>query len=141
MNKLILTMFVPVIVLAFVTNNGIVISVLAVSSGSSGQVIQEAVNTSNPELDKQVNKFYDCVSKITHEPQEPGKAEVDNCYFQIFGGRIDNSSGITLPSNESPLSVSNSQRSNENSGQGSNTGNSGQIVSEGVHSKIVKQFR
>ena len=141
MNKLTLTMFVPVKVLAFVTNNGIVISALAVSSGSSGQVIQEAVNTSNPELDKQVNKFHDCVSKITHEPQEPGKAEVDNCYFQIFGGSIDNSSGITLPSNESPLSVSNSQRSNENSGQGSNTGNSGQIVSEGVHSKIVKQFR
>jgi hypothetical protein len=140
MNKLILTMFVPVIVIAFVPNNGIVISALAVSSGSSGQVIQEAVNTSNPELDKQVNKFYDCVSKITHEPQEPGKAEVDNCYFQVFGGSIDNSSGITLPSNGSPLSVSNS-RSNENSGQGSNTGNSGQIVSEGVHSKIVKQFR
>ena len=134
-------MFVPVIVLAFVTNNGIVISALAVGSSSSGQVIQEAVNTSNPELDKQVNKFYDCVSKITHEPQEPGKAEVDNCYFQIFGGSFDNSSGITLPSNESPLSVSNSQRSNENLGQGSNTGNSGQIVSEGVHSKIVKQFR
>ncbi|MGC2669072.1 MAG: hypothetical protein WA220_07815 [Candidatus Nitrosopolaris sp.] len=140
MNKLILTMFVPVIVLSFVTNNGIVISALAVGSGSSGQVIQEAVNTSNPELDKQVNKFYDCVSQITHEPQEPGKAEVDNCYFQIFGGSTDNSSGITLPSNESPLSASNSQ-SNENSGQGSNTGNSGQIVSEGVHSKIVKQFR
>ena len=134
-------MFVPVIVLAFVQNNGIVISALAISSGSSGQVIQEAVNTSNPELDKQVNKFYDCVSKITHEPQEPGKAEVDNCYFQVFGGSIDNSSGITLPSNGSPLSVSNSQGSNENSGQGSNTGNSGQIVSEGVHSKIVKQFR
>ena len=69
-------MFVPVIVLAFVTNNGIVISALAVGSSSSGQVIQEAVNTSNPELDKQVNKFYDCVSKITHEPQEPGKAAI-----------------------------------------------------------------
>jgi hypothetical protein len=55
-------MFAPVIVLAFVTNNGIVISALAVGSGSSGQVIQEAVNTSNPELDKQVNKFYECVS-------------------------------------------------------------------------------
>jgi hypothetical protein len=78
MNKLILTMFAPVIVLAFVTNNGIVISALAVGSGSSGQVIQEAVNTSNPELDKQVNKFYECVSKITQVPQEPGKAEVDN---------------------------------------------------------------
>ena len=141
MYKLILTMFVLVIVVALVTNSRIVISALAVSSVSSGPVIQEAVNTGNPEFDKQVNKFYGCISKITHEPQEPGKAEVDNCYFQIFGGSIDNSSGITLPSNESPLSVSNSQRSNENSGQGSNTGNSGQIVSEGVHSKIVKQFR
>ena len=134
-------MFVPVIVIAFVPNNGIVISALAVSSGSSGQVIQEAVNTSNPELDKQVNKFYDCVSKITHEPQEPGKAEVDNCYFQVFGGSIDNSSGITLPLNGSPLSVSNSQGSNESSGQGGSTGNSGQIVSEGVHSKMLKQFK
>src|SRR6266849_5749399 len=98
-------MFVLVIVLALVTNSRIVISALAVSSGSSGPVIQEAVNTGNPDLDKQVNKFYSCIAKITHEPQEPGKAEVDNCYFQIFGGSIDNSSGVTLPSNESPLSV------------------------------------
>jgi len=141
MHKLILTMFVLVIVLALVTNSRIVISALAVSSGVTGPVIQEAVNTGNPELDNQVNKFYGCVSKITHEPQEPGKAEVDNCYFQVFGGSINNSSGITSPSNESPSSVSNSQGSNENPGQGGSTGNSGQIVSEGVHSKIVKQFK
>jgi hypothetical protein len=130
MLKLILAMFVLVIVLVLVT-----------SSGVAGPVIQEAVNTGNPELDKQVNKFYGCISKITHEPQEPGKAEVDNCYFQIFGGSINNSSGITSPSNESLSSVSNSQGNNENSSQGSNPGNSGQIVSEGVHSKIVKQFK
>ena len=141
MHKLILAMFVLVIVLALVTNSRIVISALAVSGGVAGPVIQEAVNTGNPELDKQVNKFYGCISKITHEPQEPGKAEVDNCYFQIFGGSINNSSGITSPSNESLSSVSNSQGNNENSSQGSSTGNSGQIVSEGVHSKIVKQFR
>ena len=141
MYKLILTTFVLVIVLALVTNIRIVISALAVSSVSSGPVIQEAVNTGNPELDKQVNKFYGCISKITHETQEPGIAEVDNCYFQIFGGSINNSSGITLPSNESLSSVSNSQGSNENSGQGSTNRNSGQIVSEAVHSKIVKQFK
>ena len=141
MLKLILAMFVLVIVLALVTNSPIVISALAVSSGVAGPVIQEAVNTGNPELDKQVNKFYGCISKITHEPQEPGKVEVDNCYFQIFGGSINNSSGITSPSNESLSSVSNSQGNNENSSQGSNPGNSGQIVSEGVHSKIVKQFK
>jgi len=114
-------------------NNGVVVSTLAVSSASPGPVIQEAVNTGNTELDKQVNKFYGCVSKITHELQEPGKAEVDNCYFQIFGRNIDNSSGITLPSNESSSSISNSQDGSAK--------NSGQIVSEGVHSKIVKQFR
>jgi hypothetical protein len=140
MYKLILMTFVLVIVLALVTNSRNVISALAVSSVSSGPVIQEAVNTGNPELDKQVNKFYGCISKITHEPQEPGKAEVDNCYFQIFGGSINNSL-TTLPSNESPSNVGNSQGSNERSGQGSTNGHSGQIVSEAVHSKIVKQFK
>jgi hypothetical protein len=141
MYKLILTTFVFAIVLALVSNSRIIISALAVSSVNSGPVIQEAVNTGNPEFDKQVNKFYDCISNITHEPQEPGKAEVDNCYFQIFGGSINNSSRITLPSYESPLSVTNNQGSNENSGQGSTNGISGQIVSEAVHSKIVKQFK
>jgi len=140
MHKLILTMFILGIILALVTSSGIVISALAVSSGSSEAVIQEAVNTGNPELDKQVNKFYGCISKITHEPQEPDKAHVENCYFQIFGGSINNSSGLTSPLNESPSSVSNSQGNNENSGQAS-TGNCGQIVIEGEHSKIVKQFR
>jgi hypothetical protein len=129
-------MFLVVIVLALVTNSRNVISALAVSSASSGPVIQEAVNTGDPDLDKQINKFYSCISKITHEPQEPGKAEVDTCYFQIFG-----SSAITLPSNESSSSVSNSQGSNENSGHGSTNGNSRQIISEGAHSKIVKQFK
>lgn len=141
MYKLILTTLLLAIVLALVTNSRIIISVQAVSSVSPGPVIQEAVNTGNPEFDKQVNKFYGCISKITHEPQEPGKAEVDNCYFQIFGGSINNSSGIALPSYESPSSASNNQGSNENSGQGSTNGNSGQIVSEAVHSKIVKQFK
>jgi len=54
--------------------------------------------------------------------------------FLVCAGSINNSSEIT------PSSVSNSQGNNENSGQGSNTGNSGQIINEVVHSKIVKQF-
>ncbi len=140
MHKLKLTMFILGIILALVTSSDIVISALAVSSGSSGAVIQEAVNTGNPELDKQVNNFYSCISKITHDPQEPDKAQVDNCYFQIFGGSINNSSGITSPLNESPSSVSNSQGNSGNSGQARSTENSGQIVIEGIHSKIVKQF-
>src|SRR5213080_1331447 len=102
MLKLILTMFVLVMVLAHVTNGGIVISALAVISGSSGPVLQEAVNTGNPDLDKQVNKFYGCISKITHEPQEPDKAQVDNCYFQIFEEASTTVAGSHPPLNESP---------------------------------------
>lgn len=128
--------FLLVIGLALVTNSRTVISAQASSSVSSGPVIQEAVNTGNPDLDKQINKFYSCISKITHEPQEPGKAAVDNCYFQIFGA-----SAITLPLNESLSSVSNSQGSNQNPGHGNTNGNSGQIMSEVVHSKIVREFK
>jgi hypothetical protein len=136
MYKVILMMFLLVIGLTLVTNNRAVISAQASSSVSSGPVIQEAVNTGNPDLDKQINKFYGCISKITHEPQEPGKAAVDNCYFQIFGANA-----ITLPSNESRSSVSNSEGSNQNTGHGNTNGNSEPIMSEVVHSKIVKQFK
>ena len=136
MYKVILMMFLLLIGLTLVTNNRTVISAQAISSVSSGPVIQEAVNTGNPDLDKQINNFYSCISKITHEPQEPGKAAVDNCYFQIFGA-----SAITLPSNETRSSVSNSEGNNQNSGHGNTKGNSGQIMSEVVHSKIVKQFK
>jgi len=66
-------MFVLVIVFALVTNSGIVVLAQAFSS-STGPVIQKTVNTGNPGLDKQVNEFYGCISRITHEPQEPGKA-------------------------------------------------------------------
>ena len=136
MYKVILMMFLLFIGLTLVTNNRTVISAQASGSVSSGPVIQEAVNTGNPDLDKQINTFYSCISKITHEPQEPGKAAVDNCYFQIFGA-----SAITLPSNESRSSISSSEGSNQNSGHGNTNGNGGQIMSELVHSKIVKQFK
>jgi hypothetical protein len=33
----------------------------------------------------QINKFYSCISKVTHEPVEPLKVQVDNCYLQVFG--------------------------------------------------------
>ena len=85
----------------------------------------------------------DGISFILSHFQEPifPRAQASQQYFQVFGGSINNSRGITSPSNESPSSVSNNQASNENSGQGSTNRNSGQIVSEAVHSKIVKQFK
>jgi len=54
-------------------------------TNNKGPVIQELVNTGNSVLDKQVNKFYSWVSKVTHEPIEPPKDQVDNCYLQVFG--------------------------------------------------------
>ena len=68
------------------------LSALAVASSKVGgglrptpNLIQETVNTSNSGLDTQINKFYSCISKVTHEPVEPLKVQVDNCYLQVFG--------------------------------------------------------
>jgi hypothetical protein len=43
-------------------------------------VIQEQLNTGNPKLDKQINKFYHCISKTHEDP--PSIQTVDNCYNQ-----------------------------------------------------------
>ncbi|MGB6670954.1 MAG: hypothetical protein WBE34_00835 [Candidatus Nitrosopolaris sp.] len=62
------------------------LSALAVASSKvGGGVIQETVNTSNSGLDTPINKFYSCISKVTHEPVEPLKVQLDNCYLQVFG--------------------------------------------------------
>jgi hypothetical protein len=36
-------------------------------------VIQEQVYTGNPDLDKQINKFYHCISKTHEDPPHPYK--------------------------------------------------------------------
>jgi hypothetical protein len=59
-------------------------------SGGGASVIQEQVNTGNPNLDKEINKFYSCISK-TH--QDPPSKQIDNCYSQ------DSIAGITGPGN------------------------------------------
>ena len=43
-------------------------------------VIQEQVNSGNPNLDKQINKFYHCISKTHEDP--PSIQAVDDCYSQ-----------------------------------------------------------
>ncbi len=44
--------------------------VMAVSIGNTrgAFVIQEQVNTGNPVLDKEINKFYSCISKTHQDP-------------------------------------------------------------------------
>jgi hypothetical protein len=61
-------------------------------------VIQEQVNTGNPKLDKQINKFYHCISKTHEDP--PSIQTVDNCYnrnsvayYQGSGGYYQQSIG------------------------------------------------
>jgi hypothetical protein len=43
-------------------------------------VVQEQVDTGNSKLDKQINKFYHCISKTHEDP--PSIQTVDNCYSQ-----------------------------------------------------------
>ena len=69
--------------LSILTTNWYFNSVMAVSIGNGGggaSVIQEQVNTGNPILDKEINKFYGCISKTHQDP--PTIQIVDNCYSQ-----------------------------------------------------------
>lgn len=50
------------------------------SASHSGPVIQEQVNTGNADLDKQISKFYSCISKTHQDP--PTIQVVDSCYSQ-----------------------------------------------------------
>ncbi|HKR57376.1 MAG TPA: hypothetical protein VJR67_00725 [Candidatus Nitrosopolaris sp.] len=47
---------------------------------TTGPVVQEQVNTGNPSLDKEINKFYSFISKTHQDP--PTRQIVDNCYYQ-----------------------------------------------------------
>src|SRR5947209_14852677 len=54
------------------------------SSKGGGSVAQEQVSTGNSNLDKEINKFYSCISKTHQDP--PSIEKVDNCYYQGLGG-------------------------------------------------------
>ena len=78
-----LIMIVSITSLSIMTTNLYFNSVVALSIGNGGggaSVIQEQVNTGNPNLDKQINKFYSCISKTHQDP--PTIQIVDNCYSQ-----------------------------------------------------------
>jgi hypothetical protein len=50
----------------------------------NGPVIQEPVDTGNHDLDKAINKFYNCLSHTHEDP--PTVQKVDDCYYQTLGG-------------------------------------------------------
>ena len=54
----------------------------------------------------QVNKFYSCISKVTHEPVEPLKVQVDNCYLQVFGTGSSSVGNINVETHSPTVSSS-----------------------------------
>ena len=76
--------------LAFSNTPGKTSSTSSNSQSSKGSaVILVPVNTGDPALDKQINKFYSCISKTHMDP--PTKDQLDSCYFQNVAGQSSGS--------------------------------------------------
>ena len=58
---------------------------MAASKGG-GSVTQEKVSTGDSSFDKEINKFYSCISKTHQDP--PTIEKVDSCYYQGIGGSV-----------------------------------------------------
>jgi hypothetical protein len=54
------------------------------SSNRGAFVVQEQVSTGNLNLDKEINKFYHCLSKTHEDP--PSIQSANNCYYQTSIG-------------------------------------------------------
>ena len=72
------------------------------SSKGVGSVVQEQVNSGNSNLDKEINKFYNCISKTHQDP--PSINKVDNCYYQALGGGGSTSNSGAMGTGTSPTS-------------------------------------
>src|SRR5437879_6004286 len=87
------------------THTPITFSIAASNVNVRGaSVIQEQVNTANPNLDKEINKFYSCISKTHQDP--PSKQIVDDCYSQ------NSIAGINGPGNHNSNNNSNNNNIN-----------------------------
>jgi len=84
--------------------------------GGAGPVTQEQVNTGNSNLNKEINKFYSCISKTHQDP--PSIEKVDNCYYQALGGSGSIGSSTT---NDAVTGSGNSQTSTSASTSTSHT--------------------
>ena len=63
--------------------------------GGGGAVAQVKVNSGDPNLDKEVNKFYNCISKTHQDP--PTIDQIYTCYYQSLGGSGISTSNYGLP--------------------------------------------
>lgn len=87
-------------------------SLAMASSKGGGSVVQEKVNTGNSNLDKEINKFYSCISKTHQDP--PSLEKVDNCYSQTLGGTDIGGSSITTDSSVTGVSATTNSQNQHN---------------------------
>lgn len=73
---------------AFSSTTGKTSSTSNSQSSKGSAVILIPVNTGDPVLDKQINKFYSCISKTHLDP--PTKDQLDSCYYQNVSGQSSN---------------------------------------------------
>jgi hypothetical protein len=76
------------VILSLLTTGVSMISPATASSKGGGSVVQVQVSTGNSGLDKDINKFYSCISKTHQDP--PTIEKIDNCYYQTIGGGTNN---------------------------------------------------
>jgi len=121
-----------VLSLAIVTTGSFKTPVLAIknisthSGKSSGAVPLIPIATGDPQLDKQIQQFYNCIKKTGHTggtKPEPSRNEVNGCYFQVFSGSDRSSSSS---------SSSSSFSSNGSHGHGHKHGQKTGIQTQGV---------
>jgi hypothetical protein len=100
--------YLPISALAVASSNvgGGALSATPIIHNNKGTVIQETVNTRNSGFDMQVSNFYSCISKVTHEPVEPLKIQVDHCYLQVFGPGSSSIGNINVETNSPTVSSS-----------------------------------
>ena len=132
MNNPLLILVAIIFGLSILTTNISINFAMAASKGGAF-VVQEQVNTGNLNLDKQINKFYHCISKTHEDP--PSIQTVDNCYYQTSIGYYQTSIG--------GISGGGNSNNQDNNGQiHSTTANSNNQDNNGqIHSTTVGSLR
>jgi hypothetical protein len=74
----------PIIAFIILASSITLITPAMASSKGGGSVAQEKVNSGSSSLDKEINKFYSCISRTHQDP--PTIEKVDSCYYQGVGG-------------------------------------------------------
>jgi len=97
--SIVLLLIIMAAVLSLLTTSSFATPGMASNNGR-GSVDQEQVKTGNSNLDKEINKFYNCISKTHQDPSSIEK--VDNCYYQALGTSPSGSGSISVSVSNQP---------------------------------------